>query len=303
LIANTIIWQAQDKLTSIDNPVGLTFQNNLWKVLPATAYRGPGDKIGDPKFASTPGYTPESYRPSSTSPAAAGAADIGITNDYFAKPRGPLFDMGGIQFSSSVSITQATASPLPTIQLTNTPVTTTSTAVPPTATAQPVSPTATSVPPTATLISPTKTATSVPTQPASTATAQPTQQSSLPSQEKTYDNTQSNFAYSSGWTEEIKSAAIGGSFARTSTNGSSVTFPFTGQSFSIIYKGGPSYRKMDVYVDGALVATIDERHDVSTYQVRWDYPGQFALGQHTLKLVFVTTSSSTNGSVDAVIVR
>jgi len=103
--------------------------------------------------------------------------------------------------------------------------------------------------------------------------------------------------------EEVKAAAISGSFARTSTNGSSVTFQFTGQSFSIIYKGGPSYRKMDVYMDGTLIATIDERHDVSTYQVRWDYPGQFPLGQHTLKLIFVTTSSSTNGSVDAVIVR
>ena len=60
---------------------------------------------------------------------------------------------------------------------------------------------------------------------------------------------------------------------------------------------------MNVYVDGVLVATIDERRDVSTYQVRWDYLGQFSLGQHTLKLVFVTTSSSTNGSIDAVIVR
>ena len=306
LIANNIVWQAQDKLTAIDNPTGLTFQNNLWKVLPATAYRGPGDRIGDPKFANTPGYTPESYRPSSTSPAAAGAADIGIAADYFARQRGPLFDMGGIQFSSgTVTINQTTATPLPTTLPTNSPVPATFTAVPPTATAQSTLPTvtSTSVPPTATLIAPTNTATSAPTQPASTVTAQPTQQSSQPSQETRYDNTQSSFVYSSGWIEEIKSAAIGGSYARTSTNGSSVTFPFTGQSFSVIYKGGPSYRKMDVYVDGTLVATIDERHDVSTYQVRWDYTGQFPLGSHTLKLVFVTTSSSTNGSVDAVIVR
>ena len=60
---------------------------------------------------------------------------------------------------------------------------------------------------------------------------------------------------------------------------------------------------MDLYLDDVLVTTIDERFDVSTYKARWDYPGQFPLGQHTLKLVFVTTSSSTNGSVDAVIVR
>jgi hypothetical protein len=103
--------------------------------------------------------------------------------------------------------------------------------------------------------------------------------------------------------EEGKAAAIDGSFARTSTNGSSVTLPFTGQSFSIIYKGGPSYRKMDVYIDEVLVATIDERHEVSTYKARWDFPGQLSPGEHRLKLVFVTTSASTNGSLDAVIVR
>ena len=103
--------------------------------------------------------------------------------------------------------------------------------------------------------------------------------------------------------EEVSPYAIDGSFARTSTNGASVTFQFTGQSFSLIYKGGPSYRKMDVYIDGVLAATIDERLDVSTYKARWDYAGQFPPGAHTLKLVFVTTSTSTNGSVDAVLVR
>jgi len=300
LIANNIIWQAQDKLTSIDNPIGLTFQNNLWKVLPSTTVRSPGDQIGDPKFANTPGYTSESYRPSSSSPAAGAAADIGITNDFFAKQRGPSFDIGAIQFAttSTAPVSQATntptaqplASPTPTtIQPTSTPVLPSPTVMAPTST--PIS------------ISPTATFASVPNQPSPTATLQPTQQSSKSLQETLYDDKNSGFVYSAGWMAEIKSAAVGGSFSRTSTNGSSVTFQFTGQSFSVIYKGGPSYRKMDVYIDGALVATIDERHDVSTYQVRWDYPSQFPLGKHTLKLVFVTTSSSTNGSVDAVIVR
>jgi hypothetical protein len=60
---------------------------------------------------------------------------------------------------------------------------------------------------------------------------------------------------------------------------------------------------MDVYVDDVLVATIDQRQDASKYKIRWDYPGQLAPGAHTLKLVFVTTSSTTSGSLDAVIVR
>ena len=322
LIANNIIWQAQNNLTAIDNPVGLTFQNNLWKVAPAAAFRSPGDRYGDPKFATTPAYTPESYRPSSASPASRTAANIGIQTDYFARPRGPVYDIGAIQFSSTTvtSSTQGASSPTPTAQSTNTlvPATSQNTASPvptlvqPTNTSSPIppttEPTGTAVPltpapaePTAspTSLPPTLAFTSVPVQPSRTATAPPTQ----PSQETRYDNKHGAFVYSTGWVEEVSPYAIDGSFARTSTNGASVTFNFSGQSFSVIYKGGPSYRKMEVYIDGVLVATIDERHDASTYKARWDYPGQLSPGQHTLKLVFVTTSSSTNGSLDAVIIR
>jgi hypothetical protein len=315
LIANNIIWQAQDKLSTVDNPIGLTFKNNLWKVLPSTAVRSSGDKVGDPKFAVTPAYAPESYRPSSSSPAAASASDIGISNDFFARSRGPSFDIGAIQFatSSTTSILQATVTSIPpTIAPTNTLLPSspqaTATLIPstlqPTHTAAPASPTPTvdvpSATPTALPSTPIFTSTAI--QPSATITLQPTQQVQT-SQETQYDNKHSAFVYSAGWIEEISTYAIGGSYARTSTNGSSVMFQFTGQSFSLIYKGGPSYRKMDLYLDGVLVTTIDERFDVSTYKARWDYPGQFPLGQHTLKLVFVTTSSSTNGSVDAVIVR
>ena len=324
LIANNIIWQAQDKLSTIDNPVGLTFTNNFWKVQPSTAVRSSGDKVGDPKFATTPGYTPESYRPSSSSPAAASALDIGISNDFFARSRGPSFDLGAIQFAATstpptigptntlVPSTPQATSILPTLAATRTlsPSTpqATGTSISPTAqpthTSAPASPTPTVDVPgaTPTALPPTSSLTSTAIQPSATSTLQPTQPVQT-SQETQYDNKHSAFVYSAGWIEEISTAAIGGSYARTSTNGSSVTFQFTGQSFSVIYKGGPSYRKMDLYLDNVLVATIDERFDVSTYKARWDYPAQFPLGPHTLKLVFVTTSSSTNGSVDAVIVR
>jgi hypothetical protein len=133
-----------------------------------------------------------------------------------------------------------------------------------------------------------------------TTTAQPT---SRHPQERIFDNRHTAFLYSEGWVEEASEYALDGSFARTSANGAWVSLPFTGGSFSLIYKGGPGYRKMDVYVDDVLVARIDEKHAAGTYKARWDYPGLLPLGQHTLKLVFVTTSSATNGSLDAVIVR
>lgn len=305
LIANNIIWQARNNLAAIDNPIGIAFQNNLWKVAPAPAFRSPGDRYGDPRFATTPGYTPASFRPSSASPAATTASNIGVIRDFYAQARGPVFDMGAIQFfNPAVSANmQELSAPMATlVQPTNTLPSAaqedTASPVPPT-----IQQTSTLLPvtltPSETNSSPTVTFTRLPVQPSPTGTAQ----SALPAQETRYDNKHSAFVYSTGWVEEVSRYAIDGSLARTSTNGASVTLQFTGQSFSILYKGGPRYRKMDVYIDGALVATIDERQDTSTHQARWDYPGQLSPGQHTLKLVFVAASSSTNGSLDAVIVR
>jgi hypothetical protein len=79
--------------------------------------------------------------------------------------------------------------------------------------------------------------------------------------------------------------------------------PFTGQSFSIVYHGGPGYGKLEVYVDDVLSGTIDQRQDADTYPLRWDSPDQLAPGGHTLKLVFTATEPGTTGSLDAVIVR
>ncbi len=309
LIANNIIWQAQNKLTAIENPSGLQFRNNLWKVAPLAAFRGLGDRYGDPQFATTPGYTPRSYHPSNTSPAANAAANIGIPYDIYAVARGPAFDIGAIQFSITTvsSSTAAPSSPTPTLaQPTNTslPATAQNTASPIPTLVQPTETqpsvtmqnTTSPIPPTT---QPTSTFSNVQGQPSPAATAASTQ----PAQETRYDSKHSSLVYATGWVEEVSPYAIDGSFARALTNGSSVSFHFTGQSFSIIYKGGPSYRNMDVYIDNVLVATIDQRLDASKYKVRWDYPGHLSPGTHTLELVFVTTGSTTSGSLDAVIIR
>ncbi|HLO17537.1 MAG TPA: hypothetical protein VK206_22080, partial [Anaerolineales bacterium] len=109
---------------------------------------------------------------------------------------------------------------------------------------------------------------------------------------------------SSGWQSVSTTNAYGGSYKETTQNGTTVTFPFTGQSFSLIYKGGVTFSKFDVYMDGALVGTLDQKLSTTTYQKRWDYPAQLTYGSHTLKLVFKVTSSTIyRGSLDAVIVR
>jgi hypothetical protein len=146
---------------------------------------------------------------------------------------------------------------------------------------------------TATVVVPTAASTSIP----ATVTAAPTTT-------KIIDDKNAAFVYSSGWQTVSTSKAYSGSYMETTQDGASVTVPFAGQSFSLIFKGGITYSKFDIYVDDVLVGMLDQKLAAATYQVRWDYPGQLAPGDHTLKLVFKVTSATVNrGSLDAVIVR
>jgi hypothetical protein len=201
----------------------------------------------------------------------------------------------------------------PSVPITSTPVATTQAApsptpMTPTATPTLIVPTATATAnplilpsATPTLVIPTASQTLVPVSPTATNTSIPATQTSA----RTYDDKNSLFVYSSGWQNMSASQAYGGSYRETIRNGATIIFPFTGKSFSIIYKGGVTFGKLDVYIDGVLVGTLNQKLSVATYQKRWDYPGQLALGRHTLKLVFRATSTTTisRSSLDAVIVR
>jgi len=136
-----------------------------------------------------------------------------------------------------------------------------------------------------------------------TATQIPTQAASQPDSEKKYDDNLSDFIYSNGWEFVNKKIAYGGSFAQTSVNGSSVTFNFNGRSFSIFYRGGPKFGKMDVHLDGLLIGTINQKTSSNQYNLRWDYPVQFSQGLHTLKMVYVDDGTTNYGSLDAVVIR
>jgi hypothetical protein len=206
----------------------------------------------------------------------------------------------------------ATASPT-SLPPTAVPPTVTNVPPQPSPTPIPVQPTATTVvSPTTIVIQPTATtipSTPVPTQPTTvvlptTTTVAQATATLNPTAEKVYDDKNPLFVYSTGWQNVSHASAYNRSYKETTRGGATVKFPFTGQSFSILYKGGPSFNVMEVYVDGALIATINQRLSTATYQRRWDYPGQLTAGRHTLKLVFKAASGSTSrGSIDAVIVR
>ena len=151
LISSNIIWQANNKLAYIENVTGLTFQNNLWKALPPSNVRGNGDRVGDPLFASTPGYVAQSFALGALSPAIGGGANIGVTTDYFNNPRGPSYEMGAIQNTNVIPAATAlsstnTSTPIPaSITPTQIIAATGTSTVAPSATSQP-----TSLPPSAT---------------------------------------------------------------------------------------------------------------------------------------------------------
>jgi hypothetical protein len=203
--------------------------------------------------------------------------------------------------TTEISVSTLTAtiqSPVPTI-----PVTFTSTVSP-----DPLTVTWTNTPiiPSATPSSvPTITASPIPVVPTFTPTSVPPTVAKSAGSEIVYDNKDRAFVYSAGWRDVSHKQAYQGSYKQTSSKDSNVTFTFTGQSFSILYKGGPAFRKMQVYVDNVLVETINQQAANPSFQLRWNYAGQLATGTHTLKLVFVPpdTTDTTNGSIDAVIVR
>ena len=97
--------------------------------------------------------------------------------------------------------------------------------------------------PTPTLISPTI----VPTLANTSVPVTPTAVSASAS---TLDDRSAALVYSSGWQTVSTTNAYGGSYKETTQDGATVTLPFTGQSFSLIYKGGITFSKFDIYVDG-----------------------------------------------------
>jgi hypothetical protein len=155
----------------------------------------------------------------------------------------------------------------------------TATAVP--STSVPATPT---IPPTLAVTLPTATLPVIST-PAATATL--------------YNDKNSAFRYSRHWTDVVESQAYQGSFKLTQKLNSSVTLNFTGPSFSIIYKTGPLFGKMNVYVDGQLVHTLDQKTAIALFQQKWSYPGTLTAGSHQLKLVY-SGPSNARVSLDAV---
>jgi hypothetical protein len=198
--------------------------------------------------------------------------------------------------TSTAALPTSTPTSLPTATPTMPVATITASPAPvlPTATQTVAMPTVVVTAPTEPVL-PTATATPIPVEP--TIIVVPT---NPPTLETNYDENDGAFVYSANWESFAKRQAYGGTFKQTTKKDSFVTFSFTGQSFSILYKSGPGFGKVDVYVDDVLIGTINQNAATVTFQQRWDCPTQLASGNHSLKLILADTSKA---SLDAVIVR
>ncbi len=113
------------------------------------------------------------------------------------------------------------------------------------------------------------------------------------------DHTDSSLIYSTGWEEITHSEAYNGSYMRNPKYGSYVTFTLVGESFGVIYTDGPSFRKMDIYVNGVLIHTVTRAAYRTRYQQRWDYPDLLPEGENVIKIVF----TNGNGMFDGIVIR
>ena len=155
------------------------------------------------------------------------------------------------------------------------------------ATATTVPPTATKVPPTATKVPPT------PTKVLPTATKVPPTATVATS--TTYENNNTAFVYSSGWSTVSDSKASAGSYVKSTTLNSSITLAFTGTSFKVAYLTQAKGGSMQVFVDGKLITTLNQKTSTTQYIQTWRLAAADALpsGKHTLKLVFSAPAGST----------
>ena len=73
-----------------------------------------------------------------------------------------------------------------------------------------------------------------------------------------FDQADPMIGWESGWLLQSDTNIVGGSYRHTTTSGSVANIGFTGTSVEWIAPVAPNYGLADVYLDGTLVATVDQ---------------------------------------------
>lgn len=108
-------------------------------------------------------------------------------------------------------------------------------------------------------------------------------------------------AHGRSWSRAYSSVASGGTTAYAYRAGSWASFSFRGRGFAIVSPRSPTRGRLQVWIDGVLAATVDERA-TSFVPRRVVYSvASLAAGAHTVRLVSLATRGRPRIDVDAII--
>jgi hypothetical protein len=114
---------------------------------------------------------------------------------------------------------------------------------------------------------------------------------------------QTDFSLSSGWSTVSVTGAYGASVARTTSLNATATLSFTGREAGLVMTTGASYGSVKVFMDGALVATVNNHTSSGTKLRRIVFRTGFAsVGTHTIKVVNQATSGHPRADLDGLVV-
>jgi hypothetical protein len=112
-------------------------------------------------------------------------------------------------------------------------------------------------------------------------------------------NNYSSIVYAGSWSTTTVASASGGTFRASSSAGASATLAFSGRAIGLVATLGPTRGAVKVYVDGALIATIDTYADATVYRQVVFNRNWTSYGSHTIKLVVVGTAGRPSFALDA----
>jgi hypothetical protein len=105
--------------------------------------------------------------------------------------------------------------------------------------------------------------------------------------------------YGGSWATATSSSLSGGSAKYATSVGASATWTFSGRSIALVTTTAFNRGKVRIYVNGALVATVDLRSSTTKYRcLAWQKTWS-TTAKRTIKIVVVGTAGRARVDVDA----
>jgi subtilisin family serine protease len=100
-----------------------------------------------------------------------------------------------------------------------------------------------------------------------------------------WDDTSPTLVRHGSWGRSRFAPLLGGTALYSSSKGASLTRAFNGRAFGLVVSRGPGRGTAQLWIDGALAATIDEHRATSSYRYLEFARAWPASGRHTVKVV------------------